>query len=574
MPSPMPSESNLPTRRAFFRRAVLLTLTGALASPGLLLAACQTPTSPPKPSDATPVPPRPTLQPTSTPPRPPADVKPAALATPPLGPPKPGGALRWATDADPLDLDPHTAASVHGASAWADLTYQSLVMFDERLHLAPALAESWAMTSPTTWTFKLRQGVRFHDGSELDAEDVRVWFERLRAPETASPYRGWYSQIVKVEAQSRYEVIVTLSAPYAPLLATLASLRGSAIAPRRWLTGAGANTRLAAVGTGPFRISEYVPGSHITYQKHPDYWERGLPLLDTVTLQFAPDEAARLALLRSGQPGVGGSGAGPISAEAASRLKTDRTVTVLSAAGATQTVTIMNTRRAPFDDLRVRQAVALAVNRPAMLERVLQGAGQLTGPLPTGLGAWAIPPASLPYVRDVARARQLLSEAGHADGFEATIRTSAETLTGAVVSQALAGQLREIGITLRVESMSAEALAGAVAARDFELCSGRIGFLPDPDAYFSQHYHSNGGLNASGWSSRPFDDLVNGARTVMDPGQRKALYDEAASLLLDEAPLIWWFTENTVEAVSSDIKGYTPSFNGWRTGLKSAWLSR
>ena len=167
-----------------------------------------------------------------------------------------------------------------------------------------------------------------------------------------------------------------------------------------------------------------------------------------------------------------------------------------------------------------------------------------------------------------------MAEAGHADGFEATIRTSPETPTGTAVSQLLADQLREIGITLHVETLPALALTNAVNARDFDLCSGRIGFLPDPDAYCSQLYHTNGGLNASGWSSHPFDDLVNGARTTMDPGQRKARYDEAAGLLLDDAPLIWWFTENALEAVTSEVKGYAPSFSERRTSLKTAWLAR
>jgi peptide/nickel transport system substrate-binding protein len=575
------------TRRAFLRRAARSSLVGGLLGVGgvlglgALLAACQTPTSPPKPSDATPVPPRPTPRPTNTPAGPAAEVKPALLATPPLGPPKPGGALVWTTDpdADPLDLDPHTAASTGGAAVWADLVYQSLVMFDAGQRLTPALAEAWAMTSPTTWTFTLRQGVRFHDGSELEAEDVRGWFERLRAPATASPYAGWYGQVEKVEPRGRYEVTFTLGAPYAPLLATLASLRGSAIAPRRWLARGTSATKLAAVGSGPFRIREYVPGSHVTYEKHTAYWERELPYLDAVTLRFQPDEAARLTDTLTRAPGASGqpapaAGLGPLSAATATRLKTERTLTVLSAPGARQTATFMNTRRAPFDDVRVRQAVALAADRPAALARVLGGEGALTGPIPTDHGSWGRPPDSLPGRPDLARARRLLEEAGHPEGFEAAMRVGVENAQVLAVSQLLSEQLREIGVALRVEPLAADAFAAAVAARDYDLCTVHVGFLPDPDAYCSLLYHTNGGQNLAGWSSRAFDDLVNDARTVMDPGQRKARYDEAAALLLEEAPAVWWFAANTLEAVSSEVKGYTPSFSGRRAALKTAWLAR
>ncbi|MCC7367223.1 MAG: ABC transporter substrate-binding protein [Chloroflexi bacterium] len=561
----------------FGRRAALLGVVG-------LLVACQQPTSPPKPSDATPVPPRPTPQPTATLIRPVGDPKPAARATPQAGPPRPGGALVWATDSDPLDLDPHAGGSVTGAAAWADLTYQSLVMFDEQMRLAPALAEAWVMTDPTTWTFTLRQGVRFHDGSELEAEDVRAWFDRLRAPETNSPHRGWYSQVVKVEPRGRYEVTFTLNAPYAPLLATLASLRGSAIAPRRWLSRA-PDTKLRAVGSGPYRIVAYVPGSHVAYEKHADYWERGLPLLDRLTMRIVPAEAARIEQLRAAAADRAAAvdraaaaddavtGAGGLSEDTAKRLRTDRTLTVLASASASQTITTLNTRRAPFDDLRVRQALALAADRRAALSRLLGEDGQLTGPIPTGFGSWALALEDLPTRRDVPQARRLLAEAGHADGFEAAIRTGEDALSKGV-SALLADQLREVGITLRVEPLPAAEFARAVQARDFELVTGKLGFLPDPDAYLSGLYHSHGGQNAAGWSSKAFDDLVNAARTVMDPGQRKALYDEASNLLLAEAPAIWWFTEHTLEAVSSTLRGYAPAFSGRRAALKGAWIAR
>ncbi|MGE3910745.1 MAG: ABC transporter substrate-binding protein [Chloroflexota bacterium] len=553
------------------RRTILLRGLAGLGITGLggLIAACQQPTRPPRPSDATPIPARPTIQPTATLTRAAPDGKPSAQVTPTPGPPKPGGAIVWATDRDPLDLDPHTAASTRGADAWAGLVYQSLVMFDENMRLMPALAEAWVMSDPTTWSFKLRQGVTFHDGTELEAEDVRYWFERLRATETASPYRDWYRRVVKVEPQGRYEVVFTLSAPYAPLLAVLASLRGSAIAPRKWLSSSRTDTKLTAVGSGPYKLAEYVPRSHVRYLRHREYWERSLPYLDEVTLQIVPDEQARLDGLRAGQ-----FSATAVSPETALRLRADPTVPVRTSAGVWQQITWLNTRRPPFDDVRVRRAIALVADRPAVLKQAGLGAGQLTGPLPTGLAGWALPPESLPYTRDLEQARQLLAEAGHPDGFEATIKAATDASPGPAIAQQFAGQLGEIGINLKVEQVTAAELAAAITAKQFEACVSRVEHLPDPDQYCTLLYHTAGSQNATSWSSRAFDDLVDSARGIMDPGQRKALYDQAAGILLDEAPAIWWFTEQAHLALARDIRGYTPAISGRRAALKRTWLDR
>lgn len=527
-----------------------------------MLAACQQPTSPSRSGVPTPLAPLRTPEP--KPIQTPATAsRPAAQATPALGPPKPGGSVVWAAEADPLDLDPFAATGFAALAAWGDLTYQSLVMFDENLKIVPCLAEAWRVSDDRlTWTFTLRQGVRFHDGSAFEAEDVKFWFERTTAPD--SPVKAAFGQIAKVEPTGKYEVAFTLGAPYAPFLATLAGLRGSAIVPRRWMQGAGAAARTSAVGSGPFRIAEYVPGRSIRYVRHGAYWEKGLPYLDEVRLEIIPDEARRVEALRSGRVKYA-----PVGPAAASQLKRD--LTVLSSAGPTQRLTVFNTRRKPFDDVRVRQAIALVVDRQAAIQQVVGGEGRLTGPVPTGHGEWAIPPESLPYRKDLALARHLMSEAGQADG---SIKTTPDVPSMFGTANLLAEQAQALGIALKVEQLDGAALAKAVAAQDFDIASVAVGFLPDPDGYFAP-YTSSGGPGApavSGWQHAAYDDLVGQARMQLDPGQRRRLYDEAAAILLHEPPAIWWFSENTIEVLHPSIKGYRPSFTGRRPGLKKAWL--
>jgi peptide/nickel transport system substrate-binding protein len=535
-----------------------------------VLAACQQPTSPIRLSDARSTP-LPTLEPRPTQPA----IRPAVEGklsegsqAAPAGPPKPGGSVVWAVDAGPVTLDP-LADGPAALRVWADLTYQSLVMFDENLRLMPGLAEAWANTSPTTWTFKLRQGIRFHDGSELEAEDIRAWHARLTASGSVAPARTWQSQIVSIQPTGRYEMQINLREAYAPLLAQLAGLHGSAIVPRGWAQRAGSTAHTSAVGSGPFKIAEYVSGNHVRYVKHADYWEKGLPYLDEVTLKIVPDEAARVAALRAGEVTYA-----RVGAESARRFRNEKHLNVLSSPGAAQRITVFNTRRAPFDDTRVRQAMSMAVDRQAAIATLLGGEGRLTGPVPSGLGGWGMAPDALPYRRDLTRARQLLGESGHADGFEATVRAATEEPGLLAVASLLAEQVRSLGINLKVEPIDRTSLLRALDTRDFDVVAVGTDFVPDPDDYLMPTPGSRSPLGLAGWESSRYAELVGAARTILDPGQRKLMYDEAVSILLAESPAIWWLAENTVEVVHSSIKGYLPSFTGRFPGLKKAWLDR
>jgi peptide/nickel transport system substrate-binding protein len=456
---------------------------------------------------------------------------------------------------------------VAARQAWGDLAYQNLVMFDENLRVTPCLAETWTAASPTRWTFTLRQGVTFHDGSEFSAEDVTFWFERLTAGEPRGRGTSWLN-IAKVEPKGKYVVDLVLDEPYAPLLASLASLRGSAIVSRRSATSPGAASTGPAMGTGPFRIAEVVPNSRVRFVRHPEYWERGLPYLDEITVRTVPDEAERMGLLQTADVS-----AAILAPEPAARLKSEKGVAVQSSTGPLQRVTVLNTRRKPFDDPKVRQAVALTVDRRLALERVLAGEGRLTGPIPQGHGGWSAADAPA-YRRDPVRAKQLLAESGHADGLEATIKVSAADPTAMPLATLMADELREIGVNLKVEQLGPSALARSVEVGDFDLCGDVVEFQPDPDGYLRARYHSASPLNRSGFRSERFDDLIERARTLFDPVERKRLYDEAATVLLDESPTIWWFAENNVEPFRANVKGYGQSFTGRRPFLKRTWLDR
>jgi peptide/nickel transport system substrate-binding protein len=547
-------------RTRLTRRALLSLVPIAACT---LLGACQQPTSPIRSSDLRPAAlPTPEPKPTTPPPtvKPVAEGKigesrTAVQSAAAAGPPKPGGKVVWAAEADPGSVDALAGAGAASLRVWADLVYQSLVMYDENLRLLPGLAETWVNTGPTTWAFKLRQGVRFHDGTEFGAEDVRRWFEAAHVGLRPGERQPWFDAITRVDAAGKYEVEVTTRAPHAPLLSTFAALAGTGIMSR---ATPGSNGSIPA-GTGPFMIAEYTPRSHVRYVKHGDYWEKGLPYLDEVLLKIVPDEGARVAALQSGDVTYART-----SPRAAQGLKSDKNLVILSSPGAAQRLTVFNTRRAPFDDVRVRQAISLAVDRQAAIMMLLDGDGRLSGPIPSGLGAWGAAPTALPYRRDLSRARQLLEEAGHADGFEASITATTNDPGLVALGSLLAEQVKPLGITLKVSPDAASSDIKSVASD----------FLPDPDDYLTLGSTSRSPFNVAGWSNARYSELVDTARTVLDPGQRKLMYDEAVGILLGEAPAIWWFTENVVEVIHTSIRGYMSSFTGRRPGLKKTWLER
>ena len=541
---------------------MLRMIAAPLAAVGAtsLLGACQRPVPPPAARPDS----RPTLVPLQTPEGTPERTPIPAIKASPAVTPRRGGSVVWAAEASPTSLDPHKTSDLSSIRAWGDLVYQSLTMFDENMRVVPALAESWTSRDSTTWMFRLRQGVRFHDGSELEAQDVVFWHERLTAPATAAPDRSRFDAIRKVEARDRYTVEMTLAAPHAPLLGAFAALHGSAIVPRRW--AANSDLTRQAIGTGPFRIVEHVPRSHIRYARHADYWERGLPYLDDVRVELVADEAARIAGLRSGRFRYA-----TVRARAARPLVDLGDVRVLNGPGSRTYRHVFNVGQRPFDDVRVRQAVALTVDRQAAIGRALDGQGALTGPIPTGLGAWSIPPDRLPYRRNFARALELLGEAGYPEGFRTTILAATDDPTVLATTEVLAEQLREIDVEVEVRQLPRGDVLRQVQARTFEIYADATDFLPDPDDYLAP-YRSAAPSNSSRYGNARFDELVDQARTVLEPPERKRLYDDAQAILLTEVPALWWFAENHVEALHTGQRGYAQSLTGRRTFLKQAWL--
>ncbi len=484
------------------------------------------------------------------------------------GTPKLGGAVVWAQELDPVSLDPHKTSNFSALQAFEHF-YESLTMYDEKLTVIPGLAESWQNPDEKTYLFKLRPGVKFHDGSDFTADDVKYSLERLFDQATAAPFKSWFDAITSIETPDKQTVKMNLKAPFAPLVANFAAMRGSAIIPKDAATKS--NLQLQAIGTGPFVLKEYMPESHFTLSKNKNYWDKGLPYLDDVTFKVLVDEDARVAGLRSGQIQYA-----YVSTEGAQRLTSEKSITVNQGKKAWLVAHFMNTFRKPFDDVRVRQAISLAVNRQEVIDKAVGGAGTLSGPMPTGHGDWFIPPEKLPYKQDLAKAKELLAQAGFPNGFKTTITCSPQYPEFVSASVVLQQQLKQVGIDAEVIQMEWGNFSkdtSKAGGWKYDIKITAMTFYPDPDGYLYNSWHTDSNSNYT-YSNRKFDDIVTQARSTLDSPKRHDLYNQAQQILLDESPAIFWYVGNNIEALNNANKGYVQSYTGRRIFLKKTWLDK
>ncbi len=533
------------SRRALLAR--VLIAGGALGALDLL-AACASPAAAPAPA------------PTQAP---------ASGGAAPVGQPRRGGTLVGAFEADPVAIDPHASSNFSALQAY-DHVYESLTAFDEALNVVPALAEKWDVADDgKTYTFQLRQGVTFHNGQPLTAQDVKYSLDRAVDPKTAAPFKSWLGPLKETRVADPAKVQLILDAPFPGLLSGLAGNRASAIIPSG--IGEKENLKLTAVGTGPFKLAEFVPQDHATYTRNPNYWDSPLPYLDGMTFKVLSEENARLAALQAGQVQYA-----LLSAQMVDQFKSNSAATVLKQPYAWVAVTYVNVSRPPMDDARVRRALRMAVDSNEVLQKSVFGAGVLSGPIPTGYGDWFLPSDSLPYTKpDIDGAKKLLADAGHPDGAGLKVQLKCSPQYPEFVSTATIMQesFKKIGVETELLQLEWGTQNQQYQAGDYQLMNSANTFRPDPDGYVWSYFDSKGNLNAGGFNDPTLDQQIERARSITDKAERKSLYQQIQKGLLEASPNFWWYAKLNFEAVSNKLMGYSQSFTGRQLFLKKAWLA-
>jgi len=483
----------------------------------------------------------------------------AVLAAPSPAPtqaPVAGGTLTFAAGADPDSLDPQNTQSNPGEQI-NRMMYENLVRFNAKMQVEPALAESWT-TSPDglVWTFRLRQGVRFHDGTPFDARAAKYFVDRVLGDE--KPFKAsLYTPFVQgAEVVEPYTLRITLKHPFAAFLFRLAHSAGGIVSPaahQKW----GKDLTLHPVGTGPFKFVEWVKGDRVVLERNDAYWG-GRPYLDRVVIRTVREDSARVLMLESGDADLIVN----IPPEDIPRLRKDPRFLVESSPTARALFITINVRKKPFDDVRVRQALNHAVNREAIVKELYQGNAQVipghVAPLQNGF-------AALPgYAYDPKRARELLVQAGHP-----TLRVKLWSPKGRYVkdyelAQAVQQDLAAVGVEATLSTMEWAAYLAATKTppeqTDRELFL--LGWSPSTgEAHWGTFplLHSSQqaprGDNRGFFASRALDEAIDRAATATTEPARLAALREAQQIAIKEAPFIFLISPHMIVGMSRKVHG-------------------
>jgi peptide/nickel transport system substrate-binding protein len=481
-----------------------------------------------------------------------------------------GGTTVWAAESDPVSLDPIVDSGFAATQAF-EHSYESLTGYDSQLNIVPALAESWETPDDLTYIFHLRQGVKWHDGSDFTAEDVKYTFDFVIDQDGPAGWRANFSQVESVEITDPATVKFNTSTPFPGLLGAMAILRSSMILKQGAIETTDLKTTLN--GTGPFKLVEYVPKDYIRYVRNPDYWGTPLPYFDEVTFKILEDEEARIAGLRGGSLDYAA-----LSPDGQLRLEGDDDFTITGAPRCYLYILQANPRRPKWYHPSVRKAIALAVNREEISDKVFSGGLHLSGPIPEGFGDWALPTDELAtwYLDDLDQARALLTEGGIEDGAELDFVVTAFNQYFPALAVVVADQLKRVGINVTIRQLETGVFVtetGPDGGYNFDMQPNAFSPRHDPDG-FLYRFHSSQMETAyeTSLGSQELDDLLITGRTTLDHAVRKDAYDKAQRILLDLAPMTWIGNDSVIEAVRNNIVDYSQStFSRRDWGLKHAW---
>jgi len=455
----------------------------------------------------------------------------------------PADTLVVGTLADPASLEPHQATDIVAAEIVANVCETLVRVRSGSLRPEGVLATTWATTDQRVWTFTLREGARFHDGSRLDADAVVGNLEHLRH-ERAFPG--------KAERVGPLVVQITLDRPNAALLSTLSQPFFAIQSPGQ-LQGPGSD---APVGTGPFRLASARPGL-VELTAFAEHWA-GAPRLRRLVFRRFPDEGALARALASGEADAS-SAIGPASAAA---LRADTAVTLDSHTGLNLIYLAINNGRAPFDDARVRRALSRAVDRAALVREALGGHAE---PAHTALPPilFGLDTRSRELVLDRDAARHLLAAARVPEGFETTLTVSRAPRPYLLDPLRVAARLRDnlagIGVTVRLrETATWTEQVDRTSRGDFDLALlGWQADTLDPNDFLTALLDSGsiGTTNRSRYRSPPMDGLLKRARMDSAPGTRLALYRQAQELFQQDMPFVPLYHSSVFTAHRREVRG-------------------
>jgi len=478
-----------------------------------------------------------------------------------------GGELRVGVESDFRGFDPIQARFMGISTLTAAVTlYDTLIAFADDGRIVPRLALSLSASADgKTWTAKLRPGVRFHDGTPFNAAAVAEHFKRILDPANRCPCRFFIAPIARVEAVDEHTALFHLKHPWAALPVILGepsvvSLLGSPTA----IAEQGAAYHRNPVGTGPFVFKEWRSGDRLVVERNEDYWDRGVPYLDKVTFRILPDQQARLASVIANDVDI----IWILPGQAVLQAQNNTRVVVRRQVGSGARLLVLNTRVKPLDDVRVRRALAHALDMDAFVKAIYQDqAPKAVDPFgPTS--RFACQDIGTPAY-DPAKAKALLAEYGQPVKLE-FIHTP--TPRGRQTAQVFQQFWRSVGVEVQLTPLEQVQLLQRVLRGDYQIGPWRLRDSRDPDPDLFGLFFSESPFNVAGFRQPEVDQLIMTGRQATDHAEREQAYCALARLLHREVPVLF-NTQNTYFAVSRPpVRGM--ALEGGFINVSRAWLER
>ncbi|MEE8348460.1 MAG: ABC transporter substrate-binding protein [Acidobacteriota bacterium] len=478
-----------------------------------------------------------------------------------------GGTLVLGMMADIQRADPHRQTGNPSNQVFSLIT-ESLVELDELGRVSPGIAESWQVSDDAReHTFFLRQGVLFHNDRELVADDVRLSYQHMQDPATRSPKRADFAIIERIEVIDKYTVRFHLKEPNAGFGATYFGGNAPIIPPETFDSD-------HPVGSGPFQFVEWKPRQYLKVRRFEHYWNTGLPYVEEIIFRPVVDDTVRYTGLLAGDLDFAFS---LPFAQLPMLSSSPPAGIVPSIKGGSRWFFLnLHTQRGPLKEVRVRQAIAYALDKNVIMEGVSWGYSKPEAqPYPPG-SEWYFPDVDDPYMEpNLERARSLLQQAGYPEGFELIAIVRNETLI-TDLAMLVQDQLARIGIKVKLEVMDRASHLARQSQHDFDLNPGHMGFFPDPGEIFYRLNHTGVPDNWGLFSNPKFDELVEQGRETVDLARRKEIYSQALGILNEEIHFIYLGHLPVAQAWRSRVKGLKTNIRGdiafHGGGMAYAWI--
>jgi peptide/nickel transport system substrate-binding protein len=445
-------------------------------------------------------------------------------------------------------------ALLAGASSFASQSImfqmiEPLVLNDDRGALLPGLAVSWQAEDPQTWVFKLREGVTFHDGQPFTADDVKFTLDYVLAPDSTYGVKSRISPITGVEVVDPMTVRLTTNGPFPTLVLALTAI---GIEPRHYVESVGRDGMTAKpVGTGPFVLEEWLPGDKITFTAFDRYWG-GTPPSPKLVIRQIPENSTRVASLLAGEVAV----AEELPIDLLEKIDASDAAEVDAVESTVGLLLTFDTSKPPFDNQKVRLALNYAIDKQAILDRLMMGRGTLLQGQMLTSNTFGFDPDLKAFPFDPDQAKALLQEAGFGDGFETSITTrSGKYLADVDMCNVIAAMFENVGVHTRVNVVEQGVFSKMTTAHDMGPIH-MVGWYSLGDADFATVWFTQASGRAY-WQNDEYEKLFTAARSTVDQDERLKDYHRMMQIMHEEVPCIFLFGLPTIYGKSKNLTGWS-----------------